>query len=209
MEDAKARLKGLHENRNKDELLKKGISKVSIRVLCHKTLQIVSCPLGSDPTPRKANLLEKMLGKEYDPNDPTFNGLVVHIHGGGFVAMSSKSHQTYSRRWANMIKKPIFSLDYRLAPDDPYPAALDDIWQAYNWIVDNAEDILGILIEITSKMTIFCDKGVKPNKIIVTGDSAGGNLSLGNFYTLILSWFNLDLFPSPCFTSNKEWQTHP
>ena len=47
------------------------------------------------------------------------------------------------RRWSKMLKKPIFSVDYRLAPKFPFPAALDDCWQAYNWIIDNAEETLG------------------------------------------------------------------
>lgn len=46
---------------------------------------------------------------------------MIHIHGGGFVAMSSSSHQSYSRRWANELGIPIFSIDYRLAPEYAYP----------------------------------------------------------------------------------------
>jgi len=89
------------------------------------------------------------------------DAIMIHIHGGGFVAMSSSSHQSYSRRWANEIGIPIFSIDYRLAPENAYPAALNDVWQAYYWIVNNCT-------------TYF---GIKPEKIIVSGDSAGGNLT--------------------------------
>ena len=185
--ESKTRLQAIHDNRNKNELLKKDASKIVIRILCHKKLpEIISCPLNSNPLPRKTNIIEKMLGNEYDPKDPTFNGLIVHIHGGGFVAMSSRSHQTYSRRWANMIKKPIFSLDYRLAPNNTYPDGLDDCWQAYNWIVDNAEDILGITVLLPSNLIFeFSHEGIKPNKIVIAGDSAGGNLALGNFFGLL------------------------
>ena len=42
--------------------------------------------------------------------------LIIHIHGGGFVSMSSGSHQNYTRIWANDTKVPIFSIDYRLSP---------------------------------------------------------------------------------------------
>jgi len=100
---------------------------------------------------------------DFQRGEPTYKELIIHIHGGGFVSMSSTSHQSYTRQWANILKKPVFSIDYRLAPEHPYPAALDDCWQAYNWILDHAEDVLGI----------------KPEKIIITGDSAGGNLALG------------------------------
>jgi len=55
---------------------------------------------------------------------------VIHIHGGGWVAMSSFSHQTYTRKWANRLGEDaiIFSIDYRLVPEHPYPNALEDVW---------------------------------------------------------------------------------
>lgn len=75
----------------------------------------------------------------------------------------------YSIRWANQTGIPIISIDYRLAPEDPYPKALDDVWQAYNWIIDYAADYFQINLE----------------KIILCGDSAGGNLILGLTYLAI------------------------
>lgn len=88
--------------------------------------------------------------------------LVIHIHGGGFVAMSSGSHQNYTRVWSNDLKLPIFSIDYKLAPQYAFPEALNDCWQAYYWLVLNAEKQLGI----------------KPKAVILSGDSAGANLCL-------------------------------
>ena len=73
------------------------------------------------------------------------NVIILHIHGGGFIGMSSRSHQSYTRKWAVMLGIPIFSIDYRLAPEFPYPAALDDCWQAYHWLRNNAEEMFGIL----------------------------------------------------------------
>ena len=90
------------------------------------------------------------------------DAIMIHIHGGGFVAMSSFSHQSYSRKWAKELGIPIFSIDYRLAPEYPYPAALNDVWQAYYWIVNNCQSHFGI----------------RPEKIFIAGDSAGGNLTL-------------------------------
>lgn len=129
-----------NQNRNMDELLKKTESKIPVRILSHKYLPEVARPsLDLNPS----SMLNKLWGAQYDPNDPSFDGLILHIHGGGFVTMSSSSHQTYTRRWANLVKKPLFSLDYRLAPKYPYPAALDDCWQVYNWLIDHSEEILG------------------------------------------------------------------
>ena len=52
---------------------------------------------------------------------PASNGIFFHMHGGGFIAQTSKSHQTYLRQWARHLKIPIFSIDYSLAPQAPYP----------------------------------------------------------------------------------------
>ena len=132
------------KNRKKEELLTKGSEKIMLRVLSHKPVpEVISCPLGQIPKPRSSGFFKQLVGSAYDPSDPSYDGLVFHIHGGGFVAMSSASHQSYTRQWANLIKKPIFSVDYRLAPSFPYPAALDDCWQAYNWLLEHCEDVLG------------------------------------------------------------------
>jgi len=86
--------------------------------------------------------------------------VVIHIHGGGFITMSSGSHQVYTRTWANRLNCPIFSIDYRLSPEHKYPAAIDDVWQVYVWMVKYA----------------FIQLGILPEKIVLVGDSAGGNL---------------------------------
>lgn len=111
------------------------------------------------------------------------DAIMIHIHGGGFVAMSSASHQSYTRKWANQIGIPIFSIDYRLAPEHAYPAALNDVWQAYYWIVNNCE-------------THF---GIKPEKIFVAGDSAGGNLTLALTMLAIEKHFRVPDFILPAY----------
>ena len=88
--------------------------------------------------------------------------IIIHYHGGGFVAMSSKSHQHYTRDWAKRTGFIVFSVDYRKAPHTKYPHILDDAWQAYVWIVTQSKVQLGI----------------QPTHIILAGDSAGGNLCL-------------------------------
>ena len=49
--------------------------------------------------------------------------------------MDSASHQNYTRKWANELGVPIFSIDYRLAPKYPFPDFVNDCYQAYVWIV--------------------------------------------------------------------------
>jgi hormone-sensitive lipase len=89
--------------------------------------------------------------------------VILHIHGGGFISMSSHCHENYTRRWAIETKTPIISVDYRTAPKDPFPAGIDDVWQVYVWILEHAQRQLGIV----------------PNQIIIAGDSAGGNIAAG------------------------------
>ena len=86
--------------------------------------------------------------------------VVMHVHGGGFVAMSSSSHQNYTRMWANSLGIPVFSVDYRLSPESKFPDAVNDIWQVYYWLLEEGEKHLGIRID----------------HVILAGDSAGGNL---------------------------------
>jgi hormone-sensitive lipase len=100
-----------------------------------------------------------------------FDKLILHIHGGGFIASSSSSHQNYTRKWVNGLHIPVFSVDYRLAPEHPYPCAIEDVWEAYYWIVKYAKKHLGI----------------HPSKIVIIGDSAGGNLAVALAYKCILS----------------------
>ena len=106
---------------------------------------------------------------------PPIERIVVHIHGGGFISMSSRSHQTYTRKWAKETKSVLFSIDYRLAPEDPFPAAIEDVWQAYYWIITQAPKYLNVL----------------PKKVVVTGDSAGGNMTAALTLKCIREGFRL------------------
>lgn len=66
---------------------------------------------------------------------PRSRALVVHIHGGGFVAQTSKSHEPYLKSWAQELGVPILSIDYSLAPEAPFPRALEECFYAYCWAV--------------------------------------------------------------------------
>lgn len=66
------------------------------------------------------------------------------MHGGGFIALSSRMSQSMTRRWANHLKIPIFSIDYRKPPNDPFPAASDDCLTVYKFIVNKIKYYMNI-----------------------------------------------------------------
>uniref|UniRef100_UPI00398F0088 hormone-sensitive lipase n=1 Tax=Pristiophorus japonicus TaxID=55135 RepID=UPI00398F0088 len=92
---------------------------------------------------------------------PRSKFLIVHFHGGGFVAQTSKSHEAYLKTWAQELDSPILSIDYSLAPEAPFPRALEECFFAYCWAVKNCH-LLGSTAE----------------RICLAGDSAGGNLCI-------------------------------
>ncbi|XP_030202930.1 lipase, hormone-sensitive a [Gadus morhua] len=87
--------------------------------------------------------------------------LMIHFHGGGFVAQTSKSHEYYLRSWSKALKVPILSVDYSLSPEAPFPRALEECFYAYCWALKNAH-LLGSTAE----------------RVCLAGDSAGGNLCI-------------------------------
>ena len=101
--------------------------------------------------------------------------IMIHVHGGGFVAMSPKSHENYTLKWEKNLKIPIFSIDYRLSPTVAFPKSLDDVYQSYIWIIKYSKIIFNIEFD----------------EIILAGDSAGGNLILSLTYLLIMNKIKL------------------
>lgn len=69
--------------------------------------------------------------------------LIIHVHGGGFVSQTSRSHETYLRNWSMTLGVPILSIDYSLAPEAPYPRALEEVLYAYAWALKHASTLLG------------------------------------------------------------------
>ncbi|XP_059365298.1 hormone-sensitive lipase-like isoform X2 [Carassius carassius] len=87
--------------------------------------------------------------------------LLIHFHGGGFVAQTSKSHENYLKSWSKDLNVPILSVDYSLAPEAPFPRALEECFYAYCWALKNCH-LLGSTAE----------------RVCLVGDSAGGNLCI-------------------------------
>lgn len=96
----------------------------------------------------------------YRPTAVSGLPVIVFFHGGGWVICDLDSHDALCRRMANATACAVVSVDYRLAPEAKFPAAVDDGLAATAWAADNA--------------TSF---GADPSKIAVAGDSAGGNIA--------------------------------
>jgi len=86
------------------------------------------------------------------------NNVILYLHGGGYVEGSLVSHQDLAMRIGRASKTRVLLIDYRRAPENPFPAALEDALASYKW-----------LLEI---------KKISPHKIVIAGDSSGGGLTL-------------------------------
>lgn len=86
--------------------------------------------------------------------------ILVYFHGGGWVRGSIDAYDGVCRILANETGCQVISVGYRLAPEHPFPAAVADCYAATTWAVENARDI-----------------GGDPDRVVIGGDSAGGNLT--------------------------------
>jgi monoterpene epsilon-lactone hydrolase len=91
------------------------------------------------------------------PQGAPTDTVLLYIHGGAWFMCSPGTHRGLVSSLAFHSRTRALSLDYRLAPEHPFPAALDDCLEAYHWLLQS---------------------GIAPGKIVVAGDSAGGNLTL-------------------------------
>lgn len=89
--------------------------------------------------------------------------VLLYLHGGGYVSCSPRTHRPITASLARLMYQRVFALDYRLAPEVPFPGAVDDAAHAFAW-----------LVEI----------GVKPQNISIAGDSAGGGLAIATLLRL-------------------------
>lgn len=91
------------------------------------------------------------------PSHPQKDKVLLYIHGGGFISGSCLTHRMHVSKFANECNLKSLVFDYRLAPEHPFPAALEDCITAYKWLLN---------------------QGYDPKNIIIGGESAGATLTL-------------------------------
>ncbi len=159
------------------DLAEEGSDKVKLRVISPKSLNL--------PTDvgRIKGLYNKTKGLFWKKSEDeaevippaTADTIIIYIHGGGFSAGSTDRYKPILYKWAKSLNAIVFSIDYRLSPANKYPDSHDDVWQAYLWIVNYAQSILGKRSLTLSAYSICL--GIKFSKVILSGDSAGGQFT--------------------------------
>lgn len=117
--------------------------------------EMASIPLAPDTTTRTLRFGD-VAAETITPVGATPGKVLLYLHGGGHVFGSIKSHRHFVSRLAVAARTTAYHIDYRLAPEHPYPAAIEDALAAYRAILAT---------------------GVAPQNLIVGGESAGGNLA--------------------------------
>ena len=98
----------------------------------------------------------------FHPESPE-EGAIVYLHGGGYVLGSIATHRLLMGGLAVAARRSVLGVDYRLAPEHPHPAAVDDAETVYRWLLG---------------------RGVDPATVVVAGDSAGGGLTVATLLRL-------------------------
>ncbi len=136
-------------------------------------------------------------GEWHHPQNESSGAIVLYLHGGGYEYYA-RAHRGLIALLALATRAPIFALDYRLTPEHPYPAQLEDALAAYRWLLDG---------------------GAPPEQVVVMGDSAGGNLALALLQALrskdipqpalavcLCPWTDMDsAYPSLAANEGYDW----
>jgi acetyl esterase/lipase len=99
---------------------------------------------------------------------------IMFYHGGGFLLKPSQAHYQVAKWYASKANCKVVFADYRLLPENKYPVAIEDCYATYIWALENADKL-----------------NIDPDRIIVTGDSAGGNVACA--ITMMLNDRNIPL----------------
>ena len=94
---------------------------------------------------------------------PSSGKAILYLHGGGYVIGSSATHRELARRLSVAADADVLTIDYRLAPENPFPAPVEDAVTAYKWLIG---------------------QGCDPAGVAIAGDSAGGGLTVATLVSL-------------------------
>lgn len=126
-------------------------------------LELARSPVGEPPTREIAHINDEFVGDapvRIYRNDAEPSGLVVYFHGGGYVIGSIGLMDNVARELTHVSGAVVVSVEYRLAPEHPYPAGLEDCQAVTQWALANADRF-----------------DVSQRQVAVAGESAGGNLA--------------------------------
>ena len=139
-----------------------GIDVTRARAMTSKRAWSPKVPRGWQLNERYADSDAPLRGEWLSPETPS-DMTILYLHGGGYYFCSPATHRNLVFAFARRSGARIFSLDYRLAPEHPFPAAHDDALAAYRKLIAD---------------------GVSPQSLIIAGDSAGGGLALAALLAL-------------------------
>jgi epsilon-lactone hydrolase len=129
------------------------------RVAYEKLLANFSVPPETEVRPVTANGVSSLLVAR-QPDDPP---KLLHLHGGAYIVGSAFGYRPLAGALALAADTGVLVPDYRLAPEHPFPAAIEDVVSAYGWMLD---------------------RGVNPDDVTISGDSSGGGLAVSVLLTL-------------------------
>jgi epsilon-lactone hydrolase len=145
---------------------------------------LTSRPRPAHPTPAEMRLGFEILGSRLPPSDDVTcaavhaggvqaewvqasnavaERVILYLHGGGYVIGSIATHRGLAGRLSQAAAARVLLVDYRLAPEHPFPAAVDDATGAYRWLLA---------------------QGIAPARLVMAGDSAGGGLTIATLVAL-------------------------
>jgi acetyl esterase/lipase len=119
-------------------------------------------PVAADVTSQKLDA-DGVAGERIDAPGVQADRVILYLHGGAYVIGSINTHRDLAQRLSRAAAAAVVLIDYRLAPEHPHPAAVEDATTAYRWLVT---------------------QGVKPQNIVIAGDSAGGGLTVATLIAL-------------------------
>jgi acetyl esterase/lipase len=137
---------------------KPGQLQVTIDKLRRRVLRFDNFIMRKHSSPVPVDVIDGQASYLWINNIPGVTRTILYLHGGGMIIHVPGMYKKWAQRFGPAVNARVLLVDYRLAPEHPYPAPNDDCFAAYEWLVK--------------------EQGVSPANIIIAGDSAGGYLTL-------------------------------